>query len=121
MLTDKQLAKRDNLLFKGNYVEEDGCKYFEEVTVDVLKCLVSLGYADENDRYDVAVPTLGEFIGFCEKYPDFKAFGHATNNNVFVRGIWSGKPVDEEILQNIFTTFTHAEVIDPDVGYVLYC
>lgn len=77
---NKDVATRDKIIFGT----ESGVKYlggirrFEGLTVDQLTELEEYGFLYLDDAQNYA-PSVGEFIEFMKKFPEFTAHGYAVS------------------------------------------
>lgn len=124
--TDEQMKERDMILF-GFFDKEDyygGSMDFSDLHVDRLKKLVELGYADVEECQNNS-PTIGDFIEFCDAYPEFTLHGYAITNErddcrVTIEGVDLGKPVDDKAIKDFVEMFRFADDFNLETGYVWY-
>lgn len=79
VLTPEEQKERASIIREccPDYTKDDFENYADFTGMDAktARKLIDLGYADPNDRQNEA-PTLGEFVSFCEKYPEFRMNGY---------------------------------------------
>lgn len=123
--TDEQDQERYNLLGVSAANGFGGCTNFKFINVQTLKELVKKGYLDPEDKQNDA-PTVGEFIKFMEKYPEFEAHGYIIDNKredrrISIEGV-SGCPQSEEAKEAFEEMFLNADEfnIEDDEYYCWY-
>lgn len=79
---NKNVDQRDNMLFGEPYNEDHycgGCRWFDEISLETLKWLVSEGYADTEEAQNSS-PSIGEFIEETNGFEDSVTFdGYAVS------------------------------------------
>lgn len=78
--TNKQNKERLSILGISTDNESGGIAHFENLDYEKLRELVTKGYADVDDKQNEA-PTLGQFLQFMQKFPEFKAHGYVVSND----------------------------------------
>jgi len=64
---------RDSLIFEEPVEYKGGIASFEEMTVQTLKNLIALGYADPESTQNDS-PTIAEFVKLMERHTDANSF-----------------------------------------------
>ena len=122
---NKDVNERDNMLFGEDYNEEfysGGCRWFDGISLETLKWLVSEGFADKEEAQNSS-PSIGEFIEETNGYNDSVTFdGYAVSPQrddyrVSIDTVNVEIPFDEpDLLAHFVSSFHYADEfsISPD-------
>lgn len=122
---NKDVKLRDEIIF-GEYIPYvrgcGGIRSFDGMTVDTLKKLVELKFADPDERQNDS-PKIREFIEFMENHKGYTVNGYAValhreDYRVSVDAIQhTGKLEDGKELAQFATFCKNSDEFDPEEGY----
>ncbi len=75
------IKTRDTIIF-GEYDEnkyQGGIRSYDELNIKKIHELLDKGFINVNERQNLS-PTIGKFIKFMDKYPDYKAHGYVVSD-----------------------------------------
>ena len=124
MEMNMDIETRDKIIF-GSYNPNGylgGCKNFKELSLETLKELVALGFADPEETQNYS-PTITEFIEFMENHPGYYAHGYTVTDKrpdyrVTIEGIAKDEPcADQDELEAFVLFARHADDFDMNPPY----